>query len=68
MEHLDEENEEEVEPPPPPPPEPTVIESALKGDLEAVEAAILRGEPIEMQDAKGNTALILAAQVCKEHK
>lgn len=63
MDHLDEELEgEDVEPPPPPPPEPTILEAVIMGDADAVEAAVLRGEPIEMENEAGSTALILAAQ------
>lgn len=57
-------SELEEEEPPPPPPEPTILEALHANDLDAVEAAIRRGEDMEQTDPERDhaTPLILSVQ------
>jgi ankyrin repeat protein len=57
-------SELEDEEPPPPPPEPTILEALHANDLDAVEAAIRRGEDMEQTDPERDhaTPLILSVQ------
>eukprot|EP00976_Prorocentrum_cordatum_P064927 1177699-Prorocentrum_minimum.AAC.3 len=54
----------EEEEAPPPPPEPTILEALATNDLDAVNAAIVRGEDLEQRDEERDhaTPLILAVQ------